>query len=160
MKVLIVSDTHKRNDNYFKVLQKAGPFDMVVHCGDAQGSEELLKEGTNCPMQIVLGNNDLFTDLPKELKFNIGRYKVWVTHGHHYGVYLGTNIIKNEAREKGADIVFFGHTHVPIVDMTDSDVIAVNPGSISYPRQFGYRPSYVIMEVDRFDEIHFSIAYL
>ena len=75
MKVLIVSDTHKRNDNYFKVLQKAGPFDMVVHCGDAQGNEDLLKEGTNCPLQIVLGNNDLFTDLPRELEFNIGKYE-------------------------------------------------------------------------------------
>lgn len=160
MKVLIVSDTHRKNDNYLKVLQMVGPLDMVVHCGDAEGSEDVLKDETDCPLQIVLGNSDFFTDLPRELEFNIGKYKVWVTHGHHSGVYMGTGMIKSEAREKGADIVFFGHTHEPIVDMTDSDVIAVNPGSISYPRQSGYRPSYVLMEIDRFDELHFSIAYL
>ncbi len=160
MKILIVSDTHRKNDNYLKVLQMAGPFDMVIHCGDAEGSEDVLTEAADCPVQIVLGNSDFFTDLPQELEFNIGKYKVWVTHGNHYGVYMGTNMIKREARTKGADIVFFGHTHEPIVDTTDKDVIAVNPGSISYPRQSGYRPSYVVMEIDRFEEVHFTISYL
>ena len=44
MKILIVSDTHRKNDNYLKVLQMVGPLDMVVHCGDAEGSEDVLKE--------------------------------------------------------------------------------------------------------------------
>ena len=38
MKILIVSDTHKKNENYFKVLEMHHP-DMVIHCGDAEGSE-------------------------------------------------------------------------------------------------------------------------
>ncbi len=160
MKVLIVSDTHRKNDNYLKVLQMAGPFDMIIHCGDSAGSEYLISEAADCPVQIVAGNSDYFTDLPRELEFNIGKYKVWVTHGHHYDVYRGTGMLKKEARERGADIIFFGHTHAPVIDMTDEDVTAVNPGSISYPRQSGYRPSYVTMEIDRFDEVHFSIAYM
>ncbi len=36
MKILIVSDTHKKNENYFKVLEMHHP-DMVIHCGDAEG---------------------------------------------------------------------------------------------------------------------------
>ena len=30
MKVLIVSDTHRRNDNYIKVLERVAPVDMGV----------------------------------------------------------------------------------------------------------------------------------
>ena len=41
MKILIVSDTHKKNENYFKVLEMHHP-DMVIHCGDAEGSEYAL----------------------------------------------------------------------------------------------------------------------
>ena len=39
MKILIVSDTHHRNENYLKVLQKVGKVDMVIHLGDVEGSE-------------------------------------------------------------------------------------------------------------------------
>jgi len=158
MKLLIVSDTHRRNENYFEVLQMHKP-DMVIHCGDAEGSEYALTEAADCPVQIVLGNNDFFSDLPRELVLNIGQYKVWVTHGHNYYVSMGNETLKREAVARGMDIVLYGHTHRPVVDM-DDDVIAVNPGSLSYPRQDGHRPSYAIMEIDRFDEVHFTISYL
>ena len=42
MKVLIVSDTHRRNENYIKVLEQVSPVDMVIHCGDIEGSEYLI----------------------------------------------------------------------------------------------------------------------
>lgn len=158
MKILIVSDTHKKNDNYFKVVEMHKP-DMVIHCGDAEGSEYALSEAAGCPVHIVLGNNDFFSQLPRELEFNIGEYKVWVTHGHNYYVSMGNETIKREAVARGKDIVFYGHTHRPVVDI-DDDVIAVNPGSLSYPRQEGHLPSYVIMEIDRFGELHFTIAYV
>lgn len=158
MKVLIVSDTHKRNDNYFSVLQMHKP-DMVIHCGDVEGSEYAITEAADCPVQIVLGNNDFFSELPRELVFNVGSYKVWVTHGHNYYVYMGNEHIKREAIARGMDIVLYGHTHRPLIDM-DDEIIAVNPGSLSYPRQEGHRPSYAIMELDRHDEVHFTIAYL
>lgn len=32
MKVLIVSDTHKHNENLEEVLKKVKPIDMLVHC--------------------------------------------------------------------------------------------------------------------------------
>lgn len=158
MKVIIVSDTHRKNENYFKVLEMHKP-DMVIHCGDAEGSEYALTEAADCPVKIVLGNNDFFSDLPRELEFDISDYKVWVTHGHNYYVSMGNENIKREAMLRGKDIVFYGHTHKPVVD-TDDGVIAVNPGSLSYPRQEGHKPSYVIMEIDRFGELHFTIAYL
>lgn len=158
MKILIVSDTHKKNGNYFLALEKVMP-DMVIHCGDAEGSEYALTEAADCPVNIVLGNNDFFSCLPRELVLNIGPYRVWVTHGHNYYVSMGNENIKREAMARGMDIVMYGHTHRPVLDL-DGDVIAVNPGSISYPRQEGKRPSYVIMEMDEDGELSFSIEYL
>ncbi len=158
MKVLIVSDTHKKNENYFYVLEKEKP-DLVIHCGDAEGSEYALTKAADCPVEIVLGNNDFFSELPRELMLDIGPYKVWVVHGHNYYVSMGNENLKREAVERGVDIVFYGHTHRPVIDM-DDEVIAVNPGSLSYPRQEGRRPSYAIMEMDDRDELQFSLHYV
>ena len=110
-------------------------------------------------MMIVSGNNDFFSELPREREFEIAGYKVWMTHGHNYYVSMGNERIKQEAIARGVDIVFYGHTHRPVVDI-DKEVTAVNPGSLSYPRQEGRIPTYVIMEIDRFDELHFTIAEL
>ena len=85
-------------------------------------------------------------------------YKVLLTHGHRYRVHHGTEEIKDWARANGADIVMFGHTHRPVIEM--DDVIAVNPGSISQPRQENRRPSYMVMEIDKKKELHFDIYYV
>ena len=159
MKILIVSDTHRKNDNYIKALEKNGPVDMVIHCGDIEQSEYLIAQAAGGPVQMVVGNNDFFSDLPREKDFRIGRYKVWLTHGHNYCVSMGNEYLKKEAKIRGADIVLYGHTHKPVVDIGDG-LIAINPGSLSYPRQEGRRPSYIIMELDKAGEARFSINYI
>ena len=93
----------------------------------------------------------------KELQ--IGKYKVLITHGHYYYVNTGIEDIEREAEGRGCDIVMFGHTHRPIIDY-HKDVIALNPGSLSYPRQEGKRPSYIIMDLDKNGEATFEIEYL
>ena len=159
MRVLIVSDTHRDNDNYFKVIEKIKDIDMVIHCGDAEGSEYTISEAAGCETHIVMGNNDFFSDLPREIETEIGGYRVLITHGHTYCVSMGSERIKEEAILRGFDIVIYGHTHRPLVDL-DDEVIALNPGSLSYPRQDGRRPSYMIMEIDRMGEAHFTVNYL
>ena len=158
MKVIVVSDTHRRNENYFKVLEMHKP-DMVIHCGDAEGSEYALTEVADCPVKIVLGNNDFFSELPRELELVLDGFQVWVTHGHTYYVSMGIEYIAQEAKARGKDIVFYGHTHKPSVQKVNG-VYVVNPGSLSFPRQDGRKPSYCIMETDRFGDVHFTIAYL
>lgn len=158
MKVLIVSDTHRKNENYFEAVNREKP-DMVIHCGDAEGSEYALTEAAGCPVYIVLGNNDFFSTLPRELDLELGPYKVWVTHGHNYYVSMGSEHIKREALVRGVDIVMYGHSHRPVVERS-GNVTAVNPGSLSYPRQEGRRPSYVVMELGEKDELSFRIEYL
>ena len=159
MRVLIVSDTHRHNENYFKVLQKTGPYDLVIHCGDIEGSEYAISEAADCAVMMVPGNNDFFSALPREIETQIGKYKVLITHGHTYYVTMGNERIKQDAAQRGFDIVFYGHTHRPVVEI-EKDIIAVNPGSLSYPRQEGRKPSYVIMEIDRQGEAHFTLRYL
>jgi putative phosphoesterase len=159
MKVLIVSDTHRRHDNFFEVLKRVGPIDMLIHCGDAEGSEYTISEAAGCETEIVLGNNDFFSSLPREREFSIGKYKVWLVHGHNYYVYMSNEHLKQEAICKGVDIVMYGHTHKPVIDIEDS-IIAINPGSLTYPRQENKRPSFILMEVDRLGEVHFTLNYL
>lgn len=159
MRILVISDTHGKTNNYFDVLDKTAPIDMVIHCGDIGSSEHAITQESTCPVYCVSGNNDFFSKLPKELDLTIGKYKVWVTHGHYYGVQFDDHTIKDEAISRKVDIVMYGHSHRPLIDITD-ELIVINPGSISYPRQEGKRPSYILMEIDRFGEAHFTINYL
>ena len=69
------------------------------------------------------------------------------------------HVRKEEAKSKGVDIVIYGHTHRPVIDM-EEDIIALNPGSLTFPRQEGKRPSYIIMEVDENNNTKFEIRYL
>lgn len=159
MKVLIVSDTHRRNENFFAVMEKVGPVDLVVHCGDVEGAEAIITEAAGCPVEIVQGNNDFWSAMPREKEFFIGRLKVFLTHGHNYYVSMNYEIIKQEAKAREAQIVMCGHTHKPVIDIGEK-VTVINPGSLSYPRQEGRKPSYILMEIDSNDEPHFTLNYL
>ena len=88
---------------------------------------------------------------------------VLLTHGHYYNVSTGPAYLKQEARERGFDIVMFGHTHRPYFDIDKSgekELITLNPGSLSYPRQEGHRPSYMLMKIDDNGEARFEQHYL
>ena len=56
-------------------------------------------------------------------------------------------IIADEAASRGMNIVMFGHTHKPLIEQFGS-VLAINPGSLTYPRQSGRRPSYAVMDLE------------
>ncbi|MEG0191363.1 MAG: metallophosphoesterase [Lachnospiraceae bacterium] len=159
MKVLIVSDTHSHHSNLDIALQRVGDIDMLIHLGDVEGEEEYIKRVVECPIHMVAGNNDFFSTLEKEEEFSIGGYQVFITHGHYYYVSMNHERIKQEARERKADIVMFGHTHKPLIDIGE-DVIALNPGSLSYPRQEGRRGSFILMDIDRWGEAHFTLNYI
>ena len=159
MKVLIVSDTHGRDGNLEIAVAQEAPFDMLIHCGDVEGSAYTIREAAHAECHIVAGNNDFFDSLPEEEEFMIGSHRAYLTHGHHYYISVGTEMLKSEAKARGFDIVFFGHTHKPLIER-DENLLIINPGSISYPRQEGRRNSYVIMEVDADGNIDAKICYV
>lgn len=159
MKILIVSDTHGHEENLEKVLEQVGHIDQFIHLGDIENQEDYMEVIAECPVHMVAGNNDFFSDLPREEEFWIGKYHVMITHGHYYGVSLDTSRLKEEALARNIDVVMYGHTHYPEID-TDDVVTILNPGSLSYPRQWGRKPSYIIMEIDSEGEAHYTIHYL
>ncbi len=76
MKILIISDTHTKHDNLLKVLERECPVDLLIHLGDAEGYEDYIAEQAGCPVEVVAGNNDFFSSLPREKELQIGKYKV------------------------------------------------------------------------------------
>ncbi|MDO4308070.1 MAG: metallophosphoesterase [Eubacteriales bacterium] len=159
MKVLIVSDTHGRDTNLEKTVSMEAPFDLMIHCGDVEGREFFIQALADGPCCIVSGNNDFFSDLPREEEINLAGNKVLVTHGHYYGVSMDLRGVVEEARSRDCRAVFFGHTHKPVV-MEKDGVLAINPGSLAYPRQQGRKPSYAVLFVDEEGSMQAEIHYL
>ena len=159
MKILVVSDTHGRHDGLDKITEMEEPFDMFIHLGDLEGDEDYINAFVNCTIHMVGGNNDYFSSLPREQEFYIKDKKVFITHGHAYYISRGTEGLENVGKVKGADIVMFGHTHMPFIAEKDG-MILLNPGSVTYPRQPGREPSYMVITVDDAGEFHFKHKYL
>ena len=106
MKVLIVSDTHGRDENLEHVVMNEAPFDMFVHCGDVEGREIFIEALVECPCCIVSGNNDFFSDLPREEEIELDGNKVLVTHGHYYGVSMDISGVAEELRPETVRLSF------------------------------------------------------
>lgn len=158
MKVLVISDTHGRLANLERVLDKVKPVDLVLHLGDIEGDNEIIRNMTGCPVMAVKGNNDIFSGDPAERVVELGKHKALMAHGHRHNVYFGTDRLEWRARELEADIVFHGHTHVPHMDMS-GDVWVMNPGSLSQPRN-GSRYSYIVLDIDGAGEVHPTLCSL
>ncbi len=159
MRVLIVSDTHRRHGNLEAVIAKEQPFDMMIHLGDVETGEDYVRALVDCEVKMVCGNNDYCTELPFDLEFTIEGTRVFITHGHTYYVYRGFEKLEYEARKRNADVVMYGHLHEPMIEERDG-LTVLSPGSISYPRQKGRVPSYIIMEVERGRKAEYQLCYL
>lgn len=159
MRILIVSDTHGKDDNLDYVLKREGKIDAFIHLGDLEGSEDYLPYQLTCPCYMVAGNNDFYSHLNKELTAELGKYTALLTHGHLYSLYCGYDYLESAGIARGVDIVMFGHTHCPLVEIRDN-ITLINPGSLSLPRQSGRQPSYIMMTIDENDEVSYEIKYL
>lgn len=132
MKILVFSDSHNNISNMVEVVNICKKdTSLIVHLGDMTHDARRLKEQfPDIPMVYVRGNNDYF-DIESESEYTyiFDGIKCFFTHGHQYGVKGGINGIAVRARALKADVVFFGHTHLPIVSKHNGTLF-VNPGSI------------------------------
>ena len=133
--------------------------DRIFHLGDGEGCEDYVEAVAQCPLEIVRGNCDFASDLPAEVVMRVGAHVVMLTHGHYYNVSFTLERLRAEAKERGMQIAMFGHTHRPLIDQS-GPVTLINPGSLSYPRQDGRKPSYILMELDREGLAHYTVNYL
>ena len=159
MRILVISDSHGRNDDVAGVIEQVGHIDMLIHCGDVERGDDYIRSLVDCPVHMVAGNNDYNLELPSQDIFNIGDYKVLVVHGHTFCVYRGVERLKQYALQNHIDIVMFGHTHKPYIEI-DEDVTVLNPGSVSYPRQPDHMPTFLIMEIDDEGEAHYGQPFV
>lgn len=159
MKVLIVSDTHGYYDNFDIAIDNEKPIDVLVHCGDVGINLDEVEIRQNCPVHAVAGNNDYGLFYPDKKVFYIKDKKVLLLHGHRYNLYAGLDSLYYLAKENEADIVMFGHLHVPILQEIDG-VTFINPGSLTYPRQSGHVPSYCVMDIDDNGNVNYEIKYI
>lgn len=143
----MVSDTHGNHTNFLKVLEIEKERDMIFHCGDVSGGEYTIIASAGCPVEMIAGNNDYFSPLEQELEFDVAGKKILLTHGHQYYVSVDSTFIKKEAISRGIDILCYGHTHQPVVDV-GREITVINPGSLTYPRQHGRIPTYAVLEID------------
>jgi len=159
LKILIISDTHGNNQKVADLMEIEKSADMVIHCGDAEGGEYMIENVCGCPLEIVTGNNDFFSTLPKEREFVVNGKRFFLTHGHYYYVSMGIERILNEAADRQADVVLYGHTHRPMITAADG-IWAMNPGSLAYPRQANRKPSYILMNISDEGEITAEIKFM
>ena len=81
-RVLLISDTHGFHENLEEVVRREAPFDRVLHMGDTEGWDPVIKEIVGVPVEIVSGNCDWASDLPSEKTVTIGGIRIFMTHGH------------------------------------------------------------------------------
>lgn len=75
MKILIVSDTHRKDGNLYDVIEKEKPLDMLIHLGDAEGSEHVIADWLNedCELVMVRATTISFPRWTGKSSWNLGR---------------------------------------------------------------------------------------
>ena len=93
----------------------------------------------------VTGNCDYGQKGKQEQQLTRAGRSFYLVHGHQYGVKRSLNSLFYRGQELGADLVLFGHTHVPVCEKIN-DIWFINPGSPSIPR-LGSPGSYVLIDL-------------
>ena len=137
MRVLVLADTHVRDGGGpldERVLSAAAEADLVLHAGDVTGSELLERLAELTPVHAVLGNNDvdLVGTLPERLELDLDGVAVAMVHDS--GASAGRpGRLRRWFPE--ADLVVFGHSHLPENATTDDGTRLFNPGSPTQRRR-------------------------
>lgn len=127
MKILVLSDSHGRLGLMLDAMERERP-QRVFFLGDNYRDGQALADAyPDVPMDLVQGNCD-FNAGPDELLVDVEGVRFLVTHGHRYYVKSGTDRIVDAAKQKGAAVACFGHTHEAL-NMPEQGVWLFNPGT-------------------------------
>ena len=119
MKLLVFSDSHGMPLYMRETLEKHRDVDAVIFLGDGQNDFQMMRAlFPNIAFYSVRGNCDL------------DGAKIFCTHGHLYHVKSGLYTVVCAAREAGANLLLFGHTHEAL-ETYDDGLYILNPGSCS-----------------------------
>ena len=121
MRILVLSDSHRDKISLMMAVKLHREADVVVFLGD--GEEDFQCE----KMSFLLSLKEVHS--VREETFACGGKTVFILHGHTRGVKHGTEELLCAAKEKCADIVLYGHTHIPKSEYIDN-MYVMCPGSI------------------------------
>jgi putative phosphoesterase len=138
MRAVLLADTHipDRSERSLdeRVLAAAADADVVLHAGDVTGRDVLDLLTELAPVHAVLGNNDetLVGTLPPWLTLDLDGVTVALVHdaGPRRG-----RPGRMAKRFAGADLVVFGHSHMPEDVTVDDGPRLFNPGSATQRRR-------------------------
>lgn len=145
MRLGVISDTHGTLPN--EVFEVFRDVDHILHAGDVGTADLLVELEALAPVTAVYGNTDGFElrdRLPRVATVELADLVVTVTHGDQFGRPTPAAV---HAAYPGSDVIVFGHTHEPLLELVDKTVTVMNPGSASHPRA-GKAASVGIMELE------------
>jgi len=145
MRLGIISDTHGQLRS--KVLDVFSEVDHILHSGDVGKSEILIDLQAIAPVTAVYGNSDgseLRSRLPKVATLQLDGFDIVVTHGDQLGSPTPEGLV--EAFPE-AEIIVYGHTHKPLLQLVNKTITVMNPGAAG-PARFDLKPSVGIMELE------------
>jgi putative phosphoesterase len=145
MRLGVISDTHGKLRP--EVLDAFAQVDHILHGGDIGQVELLDRLERLAPVTAVYGNVDgleVRRRCPQVARLELEGLLVAVTHGDQFGSPT-PDILHREFSD--ADVIVYGHTHRPLLELVDKTVTVMNPGSAGAAR-FGIPPSIGIMELE------------
>lgn len=153
MKVGLISDTHGKLRN--SVLDAFAGVDAILHAGDIGSLDIITTLETLAPVHAVHGNTDDFdirAHYGESVSVELAGVKIVIAHGHLLGA---PTPVRLRAEFPDADVIIYGHTHVPLVDRTTRPVV-INPGAAG-PARFQLKPSVAILELPTLELKHISL---
>lgn len=150
-KILVFSDSHEKSEYMMRALEINADADLIVHLGDgASDLSRSLPEGSGDSYVFIEGNGEYYGWVGVDRRYRPQKTaliefegkRIFMTHGHLYDVKFGFEKIISRAYSEGADIILFGHSHIPtlkyipegtslgLFGKTDRPIILFNPGSI------------------------------
>jgi len=133
MKLLLISDTHvpkRAKELPARVWREIGEADVVVHAGDWVEPSLLDAIESRARRLIgVAGNNDgpeLWARLPEVATAELDGVRLAVVH--ETGAAQGRET-RCAAKFPDADVLVFGHSHIPWDTVAESGLRLLNPGS-------------------------------
>ncbi len=142
MKILIFSDSHGDLDAMRAITRKNRRADAIIFCGDGVRDFNQLR-GLFPDKEYfgVTGNCDWYSDYPAYDEIELCGLRIFLTHGHMFGVKNGISRIVDMGRNNGFNIIIFGHTHQQLTTV-EGGMMIINPGSV------GYHNEYVILDIN------------
>ena len=147
MRIVAFSDSHRHSQNVHKLFEETHlTTDLYIFLGDGESDlENIVYLYPDKKILSVAGNCDAASLKPQMSTVEVAGKKILFTHGHVQGVDYGMSRLKSVAKQNGADVVLFGHTHERRCDYEDG-IYYINPGSIGSPRD-GLAPSYAAIDI-------------